>query len=258
MATAAIPETMAPDRERFFHYLAIAMAVTVFAGFSMNWLLGRSTFQAKTLIHAHAMVFMVWVAYFLLQTRLATHGSIALHRKLGWFGAGWVVLMLVMGSWLTVDRVADGKVPFFFQPQFFLIANPMGIVCFAGLVWWAVRMRHRTDWHRRLQICAMGSIMGPAFGRLLPMPLLIPFAFDVAVAVGMVFPVVGMIRDKRNLGRVHPSWWLGMLAVLVAILVAHLLAFSTFGDAIYAAVTAGKPGANVPGLEYPPFPPMIL
>jgi hypothetical protein len=256
MATVAISETHAHEGERFFERLALAMALTVISGFSLNVLLGRSTFLARPLVHAHAITFMIWVGLFVTQSRLATRGPIELHRRLGWFAAFWTLWMVVMGSWLTTDMVVRGISPFFFEPQYFLIANIMGVLCFAGLVWWAVRMRRQTDWHRRLQMCAMAAILGPAFGRLLPMPLLIPYAFDTAVVAGLVFPLIGMIRDKRALGHVHPAWWCGVLAVIVALLFAHGVASSSIGDAIYAGVTKGHPGETVPGNAYPPPPPM--
>jgi len=179
-----------------------------------------------------------------------------MHRRLGWIGAGWIIVLLIMGSWISIDVTQRGTAPFFFQPQHFLIANPLSAIVFAALAGAAIRLRRQTDWHMRLHICAMAAIIGPAFGRILPMPLLIPYAFEMAGIAGLVFPLAGMIRDKRKFGRVHPAWWRGVLAILLVIPVSHLVANSDFGDAIYTSVTAGHPGANVPGLEFAPPPKM--
>lgn len=108
----------------------------------------------------------------------------------------------------------------------------------------------------RLHICAMTTITGPAVGRLLPRPLLIPYAFEIAGIVSLAFPVAGMIHDRRKYGRVHPSWYLGIAAILSVIPVSHIIANSALGDAIYAALTAGHPGAGVPGKEFGPPPQM--
>ena len=199
---------------------------------------------------------MGWVGLFVTQAWLATHGPISLHRRLGWVGAGWIVVLLVMGSWISIDVTQRGTAPFFFQPQHFLIANTLSAIVFAALAWSAIRMCRQTDWHMRLHICAMTAIIGPAFGRLLPMPLLIPYAYECAGIAGLVFPLVGMIRDRRKYGRVHPAWWWGIAAILAVIPVSHIIANSPVGDAIYAAVTAGHPGADVAGLEFAPPPPM--
>lgn len=243
--------------EPFFRRMAMAMALVIVVGFSTQYLMGRSTFAARPLVHAHGIAFMAWVALFVTQSWLATKGPIALHRKLGWVGAGWIAVMLLLAFWIIVDVTRLGRTPFFFRPQHFLIANPLATMVFAALAWTAIRMRKRTDWHMRLHICAMAAIIGPGFGRILPMPLLMPYAFEIVGLVGMLFIVVGMIRDWRLSRRVHPAWWWGLVANLATIPVAALLANSPVGDAIYARVTAGHPGAAEPGLEFPPPPPAM-
>jgi hypothetical protein len=258
MATLAPAQQHTDTADSFFRTLAIAMALTIVGGFSLHFAMGRSTFAARSLVHVHALAFMGWVGIFVMQASLATRGPISLHRRLGWIGAGWIGLLILVGIWISVDVTQRGIAPFFFRPQYFLIANPMGMFCFAILAWSAIRLRKQTDWHMRLHICAMAAIIGPAFGRLLPMPLLIPHAFDIAVLAGLIFPIVGIIRDRRRDGRVHPAWWAGTLAILVTLPLAHLIAYSPVGDAIYAAVTAGHPGANVPGLEFAPPPPGMM
>ena len=256
MATLAPAAQQTAVADNFFRTLAIAMALTVVTGFSVQYLAGRSSFAARSLVHLHGLAFMGWVGLFVTQAWLATHGPISLHRRLGWVGAGWIVVLLVMGSWISIDVTQRGTAPFFFQPQHFLIANTLSAIVFAALAWSAIRMCRQTDWHMRLHICAMTAIIGPAFGRLLPMPLLIPYAYECAGIAGLVFPLVGMIRDHRKYGRVHPAWWWGIAAILAVIPVSHIIANSPVGDAIYAAVTAGHPGADVAGLEFAPPPPM--
>lgn len=242
--------------EGFFRTLAIIMALTIIAGFSMQYMMGRSTFAARPLVHVHGIAFMTWVTLFVTQSWLATRGPMAWHRKLGWFGAGWIVVMVVMGFWITVDVTQRGTAPFFFQPQHFLIANPLSAIMFAILAGTAIHMRRRTDWHMRLHICAMVVIIAPAFGRLLPMPFLMPFAFETAGLAGLIFIVAGMIRDLAKSRTIHAAWWWGMAATLSVIPLADLIAYSPLGDAIYGAVTAGHPGATIPGREFP-TPPLL-
>jgi hypothetical protein len=254
MATIAIDTSEPASDIRFAPKLAIAMALTVVAGFSVQLYLGRSTFASPLRVHFHALTFMGWVAIFVTQTWLATRGPLAWHRRLGWFAVGWVGLMLASALTVVVMQARRGMVPFFFVPQQLLIADPVTLLCFVALTGAAIARRHETDWHARLHVCAMAAIMGPAFGRLLPMPLLIPYAFESAVAAGLLFPLAGAIRDKRVRGLVHPAWGWGAAALIATMALADLIAYSPLGTTIYATVTAGSPGAAVPGLEFPPPP----
>jgi hypothetical protein len=256
MATLA-PQAprFARNDDRFYFGLSVAMALVLIAGFSFQLAMGRSSFGAPLIWHMHAVVFMTWIGIFVTQAWLGTTGPVALHRRLGWLAAGWVLLMIVMGTAVTVATVRRGTAPFFFQPQHFLIANPLGLLCFAALTFAAIRLRRQTDWHRRLQLCAFAVLLGPGFGRLLPMPFLTPVAFETAVIAGLIFPGIAMFREFRRDGRVHPAWWRGVGANLGTLAVAALIAHSPIGDAIYAMTVAGTPGAAHPGLAYGAFPP---
>lgn len=242
----------------FFQKMAIAMALIVVAGFSTQLAMGRSSFGAPLRVHVHAVLFMGWVVLFVLQSQLATRGPLALHRRLGWLALGWVVLMVSAAMTVIVAMARNGTVPFFFMPQHFLLADPLTLIGFVGLTAGAIRLRKQTDWHARLHICGMAMLTGPAFGRLLPMPLLVPWAFEAAgFASGLVI-VAGMIRDHRHSGTVHRAWWFGLATVLGTLALARILAFSPIGSAIYQTAVAGYPGTAVPGLEYakPPATPL--
>lgn len=254
MATlAASPRVIARD-DRFFLVSAIVMALVIVAGFSTHLAMGRSSFSAPPVVHAHAVVFMGWVGIYVLQTVFATTGSIVLHRRLGWIGAGWIVAMVALGIGITVMNVRRGHAPFFFEPLYFLVMNPLSILTFAGLTVAAIVRRHQTAWHRRLHFCGMAILLGPGFGRLLPMPLLIPYAGYAPFVALMLFPLAGMIADQRRTGSVHPAWWwgAGTIVVMQALIVA--ITYSPLGLALYDAVVAGAPGATIAPLDFPPPP----
>jgi hypothetical protein len=145
-------------------------------------------------------------------------------------------------------------VPFFFRPQQFLIFDPVTVLTFAALTTAAIINRRRTEWHRRLHFCGMAMLLGPAFGRLLPMPLLQPLAWEAAFAASLAFPLVGAWLDSRRCGYVHPAWKAGMAAMLAGFVLTEAITYSPLGNAIYASVTAGSPGASIPGLEFAPPP----
>lgn len=256
MATLAPAARAASSDDRFFMRMATVMAITIVAGFALHFAMGRSTFAARPLVHMHGIAFMGWVVLFVTQVRLATGGSLAMHRRLGWIAAGWAILLVVMGLAITIDVARLGKTPFFFLPQYFLIANPVTMLCFVLLTTAAIRMRRSSDWHKRLHICATVAIIGPGLGRILPMPLMGRYAFDIVIAVSLLFPLVGMIRDVRNDGHVHPAWWRGVIAIAMIVPLSHLIANSPVGDYLYAAVTTGQPGATIPPWEFGSPPPL--
>ncbi|HEX7948377.1 MAG TPA: hypothetical protein VF495_27170, partial [Phenylobacterium sp.] len=165
------PASTGRDDDRFFLGGALAMTAVIVIGFSTQLATGRSSFASPLYVHAHAVVFMGWVAIYLLQTVFATTGRTALHRRLGWLAAAWMVPMLVMGCVVTVAMIRRGQVPFFFRPLQFLVFDPLSLLAFIGLTIAAIAMRRQTDWHRSLHFCAMSLLLGPGFGRILPMPL---------------------------------------------------------------------------------------
>lgn len=254
MATLAQQSPRPVSDERFFLRAAIAMVVVIVAGFSTQLAMGRSTFASPLLVHAHAIVFMGWVTLYLLQNIFVATGRMTLHRKLGWVGAGWIFAMLGLGMAVTVAMVRRGQVPFFFRPQQFLIFDPMTLLAFVGLTVAAITLRKRTEWHRRLHYCGMSLLLGPGFGRLMPMPLLAPWAWETTFAASMIFPAVGVWRDIRRNGHAHPAWRWGIGTMLAALLLTEALTYSPIGDALYREVTAGSAGAAVPGLEFAPPP----
>lgn len=248
------PPTLSIGDERFFMRAAVAMAVVIVAGFSTQLAMGRSTFASPPLVHAHAFVFMGWVTIYVLQNVFVARDRMTLHRRLGWIAAGWMVLMLVLGCLVTVAMVRRGQVPFFFRPLHFLVFDPMSLFAFAGLTTWAILMRRQTQWHRRLHFCGMAMLLGPGIGRLLPLPLLSPLAWEATFAASLVFPIVGMVSDVWRSGYVHPAWRWGIGTMLCALVLTEAVTYSPAGTALYRAVTTGSRGASVPALAFTPKP----
>src|SRR5688572_432264 len=95
-ATSKLPDTVRPaagayDR-MFYTTMAVAMAATVFVGFSSSYYLRffdtgpQSTVSGgpfTTLVHVHGALFTAWVLLFVLQTALVASRRVAVHRRLG-------------------------------------------------------------------------------------------------------------------------------------------------------------------------------
>ncbi len=255
MATIAEPMP-GVRRDRFFLILALAMIAVILGGFSLNLALGRSSFGLPLIYHLHAFVFMGWIAIFLAQTFFIATDNLRLHRRFGWIALLWVPLMVLMGTEITLYSVRHhGGPPFFALPEF-LFGNPAGLLCFAGLAFSGFALRKRPDWHRRLMLCALASITGPGFGRILPVPFMIPWSWLVAALLApAIFPLIGMVMDWKRTGHVHPAWLWGLGAMIGTFAVAEAIAFTPVGEDIARAVVADTPGAGRPfAAHWPPQP----
>ena len=115
-------------------------------------------------------------------------------------------------------------------------------------------MRKRTEWHRRLHFCGMAMLLGPGFGRLLPMPLLTPFAWEATFVASMIFPAIAVAADIRRGGHAHPAWGWGIGAMLAAFILIEAVTHSPLGTELYRTVTAGTRGASHLPLVFGPEP----
>ncbi|MEO9130521.1 MAG: hypothetical protein ABI240_04870 [Sphingomonas sp.] len=210
----------------FFLIMAIAIALTTVAGFSLQLAMGRSSFGAPLWVHVHAITFMGWLGIYLAQNLLVTSNNLALHRRLGWFAACYVGWMVLVGLSVTTLSAIHHRTPFFLQPNVFLLMDWLTVLVFAGLTWAGVRMRARTDWHRRLMLCGAIQIMTPGVGRILPMPLLGEWQLWAIWLVMMVFASVAMVYDLVTRGRVHPAYVWGFGTITLSVALMRPLAFT--------------------------------
>lgn len=218
MATVVFPTASAEQRERsFFLVMAIAIAVTVAVAFSLFLAAGISSFASPWWVHVHGATFMGWIALYVTQNTLVFRNDIASHRRLGKIGAIYAAWAVLVGLILTPVTLAVGRSPPFFTPPYFLALDWVNIAVFGALFYAAIANRKRTDWHRRLMLCATVCVIAPAWGRLIVLAGQ-PMTATVNVAFLSLYVIAAMLFDWRNRGRVHPAygWGIGALAAMVA------------------------------------------
>lgn len=216
MATAAAPLSYVDD-QAFYRRMAVGISVFIIFAFAQFSARGFVDFPAIPVwVHLHAVVFVGWLALFITQNLLAERGSLALHRRLGWLGAGLAAAMVVLGSFVSIKAIELGRQPPFFTPHYFLALTHVGVVAFAALVTAAIIRRRETEWHRRLMLSATVLLLEPAFGRVLPMPLIGGEAGEWYVLVLQIAVLgIAMLHDRKLSGRVHPAllWGAGVVAL---------------------------------------------
>jgi len=226
MATVAAPERSrqpwaagAYDRV-FYSGMAIAMALTVFAGFAPTFYL-RSLFAApqtvtgavslSPLAQLHGALFSAWVALFVVQTALVASHRVAVHRRLGVAGGVLAACMLLVGVTTAIKAAARGSAPPGVDPLVFLAIPLFDMVLFAIFVTAALWWRRDKEAHKRLMLLAYVSIIVAAVARLPGVLLLGPLGF---FALAFVFLLFGMAYDLLSRRRVHPAYlWGGTLFV---------------------------------------------
>ena len=216
-------------RSKIYVGLALMIAAIVFAGFSRSF---YGTFVANAshpwIIHVHAAVYVGWLALLIAQTVLAARGDIAPHRRVGKFGIAYGglvwVLGLIVAIAMPVTNVHSGLWTIERAEQF--LAIPLGdMALFGAFFGAAIGYRRRPEIHKRLIILAAVAVMFAAVGRaftnvgvLLGDPDA-PLGGDPARLFAWYSPVlVAMAHDLVTRRRIHPAYWLGALAMAVALL----------------------------------------
>lgn len=206
----------ARQRERlFFSGMAIAILITVFAGFAPTYYL-KSYFGSPPLmpvLHLHGLVFSSWIVLFVTQTALVAANRTRVHRRLGIGGAVIAVLMVFIGSATAIIRARQGAAPPGINPLVFLTVPLADMLVFPSLVGAGFYFRRQVDVHKRLMLLATISIVPAAVARL-------PFAFiqqtgPVAFfGLADLFIIPCIIYDLISRGRIHrATLWGGLLIV---------------------------------------------
>jgi len=206
------------QRERlFFSGMAVAIAITVFAGFAPSYYL-KSYFgrpPLPPLLHLHGIIFSSWLVLFVTQTALVAANRTRVHRRLGISGAAIVVLMVIVGTVTAIIRAKQGAAPTGIPPLAFLTVPLADMLVFPSLVGAAFYFRRKVDVHKRLMLLATIAILPAAVARL-------PFAFIQAngplafFGLADLFIIPCVIYDIISLGRVHRATVLGGLLIIAS------------------------------------------
>jgi hypothetical protein len=181
-------------RNPFYVGLTVLVTALAFVGFWPTYFgpLFAGTVDKLPVIHVHAAVYVGWLAIFIAQAAFAATRRMDLHVRLGNFGIGYGVLVIVMGVTVATSmfavRVHAGQIE---DAAGRLVAPLSDMVFFTPLFAAAVLLRRKPEIHKRLMIVATTLLLVAAVGRMTflgrpwPMllvwssPLLLGAAYDV-------------------------------------------------------------------------------
>jgi hypothetical protein len=224
----------------FYSSMAVAMAVTAFAGFGATYyfrfLSGGPTTTLSggpftTAVHVHGALFTAWVLLFVVQTTLVARRRVASHRRLGFAGAGLAAAMVGVGTYTAIEAAARGSAPPGADALAFLAIPLFDMVLFAVFVTAAVVRRRDKESHKRLMLLAYVAIIVAAVARLPGVLSAGPPAF---FGLALLFIVAGAVYDRVSRGRVHRVYlWGGGLFVVsipVRLLVSSTATWRAFAE----------------------------
>lgn len=213
MATLA----SAAREKPFFLRMIVGIAAIIVLGFVQFAARGFVNFSAVPLwVHLHGLVMVAWLTLLIVQSSLVQRGNLMLHRQIGILGVALAAALVVLGSVTGIRAIALHRVPPFFTDAFFLALTQIGLLFFAGMIAAAVANRNRPEWHRRLMIGALVLLMEPAFGRLLPMPLLGAWGEWAIMAIQLGTLGIVARQDRQRFIAVHPATVISALVVFAA------------------------------------------
>lgn len=215
--------------ETFYQRMGIGLALLILFAFGQFAARGFVDYRHVPLaVHFHAAAMASWLLLLVVQSTLAQRMDLALHRKIGWVGLVLVLAIPPLAIAACVAMMRAHAVPPFFTPAFFLTLVAVESLTFAGLVIAAIALRRRTQWHRRLMIGATIILLEPAFGRLLPMPLMGGWGEWVAMVLQLVAVGIVARHDLGARGKLHAA----------TLLVAGAVVFTHLFDTIVGATPA--------------------
>jgi hypothetical protein len=214
----ATPVLLRRRRERYFYILmAIAVVITVFAGFAPTYYL-RPYFTSSPLmplLHLHGFIFSSWVILFIAQTTLVAANRVNTHRRLGILGGIIAVSMVLVGVTTAIIRASQGATPPGGPPPEVFLVVPLGdMLVFSILVGCGFYFRRRPDIHKRLMLLATIGILAAAVARL-PFGIMQagPLAFFGLTDL-FIIPVV--VYDLLTLKRVHRATMFGAALIILS------------------------------------------
>lgn len=208
MATVAghVNERLSRER-RFFLGMAAAMIVMTFAGFAPSYYLS-GVFggpRLSLLVHIHGAVFTLWMLLYLAQTGLISAGRADVHRIVGPVAMLVALAMVPLGvatAIITKQAAAAAHLPPSGPPLVF----PLGaILTFAVLTGWAVAMRKRAAWHKRLMLLGTLALLTTPLARVTRMAHLpLTPALGGIVLTDLILLVL-VAYDLRTTGKLHAA-----------------------------------------------------
>lgn len=225
MEAIATASGVRAESRNFYVWMAAGFLAVAFGGFIPTYWakVAAGTFHAEPIIHIHGALLFSWTCFYFVQTLLVAKGRTLDHRAWGLAGISLFTAMMcsiLVGEEMVLARneaLGFGEAALRFSAVT-LTAWPLMAVLFILAI---VKIR-KPESHKRLMTLLMIGIMTPAIARVFltlfappgiggPPPAFVATPPSLAADL---FLVVAVVRDWRMLGRPHPVYVYGGIALL--------------------------------------------
>ena len=217
-ATAVLPAHAAARRSSarwFYTGMGVVAILVVVAGFGSSYYgMATGTGTLMPLVKAHGLVFALWLALVIVQTRLVATRRVAMHRRLGLaavaLAVALAVAMVALGYATAVAGARRGfDLNFSADPLGYMVFRLGGLVGFTILVAAALWYRRRPDVHKRLMLLAtIGQLMNAPLAHFAANTAVLRETFLPFLTMMIIPPAARAVYDRVTSGRVHPvSLW---------------------------------------------------
>jgi len=174
----------------------------------------------------HVLSTTLWLALIISQSWLIQLNRVDLHRRIGLFGILVAMSVVVTGIVVQIDVIGsyDAKgdttnavlIPFI---RFSLLFG------YAVCVAWAIVLRKRPDWHKRLILLGTFPLLQSSFDRMAANVFgLLEIRGLMALAGHLVLMILFAFWDRRGQGYFHPVTKWGTILMILFYLVSPAIA----------------------------------
>jgi len=215
--------------QRFHLWMGAIFVLVAFGGFTPTYwapLVG-GRFHAPPIAHVHGALLFGWTVFYFGQTAWIASGRVAAHRAWGLFGISLFSVMVcsIVVLKITMMRLDDAH-GFGDAGRRFAAIAIGALPLMIGVFALAIANVRRPEVHKRLMYVLMAGAMVPALARVF-LTLFAPagamaggpppaFVAIPPTLVASLLIVVGIVHDWRTLGRPHPVYVYGFVAVLAS------------------------------------------
>ncbi|PZX51095.1 hypothetical protein LV84_03853 [Algoriphagus ratkowskyi] len=211
-------------KHTFFFSMALIALIGSIIGFGKTFFypLLAGTFSAPIVIHLHGGLAFLWILFFVMQSFLIRKGNLKLHKNLGFGGIALAILLSLSMAPAILHQVTKGLENGLGDLAFSDIPGTFTTtLIFMSLVLAGIRLRRKSEIHKRLLLLATLVLIWPAWFRFRHYFPSVSFPeIWFAIVLSDSFILLAILRDKIVLGKIHPVYWLG-----VAIIIEHWIEY---------------------------------